>query len=62
MKRFQPCLKCGGEMILGIAIQNTLVGVPDFVGDPQVCTVHPGGTGKLVECLKCELCGWSVTV
>lgn len=42
------------------AIQETYVGTPDFVGG-EVCTISPGGPGKLVDCLKCEKCGWSVT-
>ncbi len=54
------CKKCGGKMKKGTAIQETFVGIPDFP-DGEVCTVSPGGTGKLVSCMKCEECGWSTT-
>jgi len=49
-------------MVPGKAIENTYVGLPDFIGDTHICTVSPGGPGKLVDCLKCPSCGWSVTV
>ena len=45
----------------GSAIQETLTGIPDFPGDKHVVTVSPGGPGKMIDCMKCELCGWSVT-
>lgn len=53
------CKKCGGEMGPGEAMQNTLRGVPDFA-DGQAVTMSYGGPGKLVDCLKCKECGWSV--
>jgi hypothetical protein len=55
------CRKCGGNMIAGKAIQQTLTGTPDFPGDDHAVTLSPGGSGKLIDCLKCEKCGWSVT-
>ena len=54
------CRKCGGKMKKGKATGQTMVGTPDFVGG-EVCTVSPGGTGKLIDCMKCVDCGWSVT-
>jgi hypothetical protein len=48
-------------MLPGTAIQETLAGVPDFIGSNDVVTLSPGGNGKLVECLKCPQCGRSVT-
>ena len=55
------CRKCGGEMREGIAIIQTYTfGEPDFFGDTRGITASPGGPGKIVECLKCESCGWSV--
>lgn len=57
----QRCRKCGGNMIYGKAIQQTLTGSPDFPGDTRGITMSPGGSGKLIDCLKCEKCGWSVT-
>lgn len=44
----------------GVAIQNTLTGMPDFPGDRHAVTVSPGGPGKLIDCMKCIACGWSV--
>lgn len=57
----KPCRKCGGEMRPGKAIQQTFTGTPDFIGGPVV-TMSPGGPGKLIDCDKCAVCGWSVTV
>ncbi|MGZ8158355.1 MAG: hypothetical protein ACXWT4_06055 [Methylobacter sp.] len=56
------CKRCQGEMKPGKAIKNTLTGIPDFIGDDHVCTVSPGGPGKLIDCLKCPECGYSVTL
>lgn len=53
------CKKCGGEMKQGQAIAQTVTGSPDFAGGEYI-TMSPGGTGKLIECMKCEKCGWSV--
>lgn len=55
------CRKCGGVMEPGKAIEQTYTGLPDFPGDRYAVTVSPGGPGKLVDCLKCSACGWSVT-
>lgn len=55
------CKKCGGEMTKGKAMEMTVVGVPDFPGC-DVVTMSFGGPGKLVDCMKCKDCGWSVTV
>lgn len=54
------CVKCGDEMGPGEALEQTTTGSPDFAGG-EVVTVSPGGPGKLVSCLKCSACGWSVT-
>jgi len=55
------CRKCGGEMKPGKAIEQTYTGTPDFVGDAHPVTVSPGGKGRLIDCKKCERCGWSTT-
>lgn len=55
-----PCRKCGGSMHEGLAIEQTFSGVADFPGK-EVVTLSPGGPGRLIKCLKCEQCGWSVT-
>lgn len=44
----------------GIAIENTYAGEPDFIGDDRAITMHPGGMGKVIRCLKCPDCGFSV--
>jgi hypothetical protein len=66
-----PCFKCGGEMHPGIALAPTIrVGCADFPGTSPVDekgrpargqTFDFGGPGKVVDCLKCQLCGWSYT-
>ena len=56
----ETCKQCGGKMLPGKAIRETLAGMADFPGG-EVVTVSPGGAGKLVDCLKCTQCGWSVT-
>lgn len=55
------CRKCGGEMKKGKAIKQTFTGRPDFIGG-DICTISPGGIGKIMSCLKCVDCGWSVTI
>lgn len=55
------CSKCGGNMDKGKAIEQTYIGIPDFIGSDDVVTVSPGGSGKLIDCLKCSECGRSIT-
>lgn len=55
------CLRCDGTLAEGVAIQETLTGVPDFPGG-AVATVSPGGPGRLVPCMKCVKCGYSLSV
>ena len=55
-----PKLFCGGQMVRGVAIEQTSTGSPDFAGG-EVITVSPGGPGKLISCVKCVKCGFSVT-
>jgi hypothetical protein len=55
------CPVCAGEMRSGQVLQSTWVGSADFAGDPHPVTVSPGGPGKMVPCMKCTLCGHSVT-
>ena len=58
----QLCRHCGGRMLPGIATDQTYVGgTPDFPGDDNASTFSAGGPGKVIECMKCENCGWSVT-
>jgi hypothetical protein len=67
------CRHCNVEMRRGIAIQNTFVtGIPDFGGAPRGTpiekvskdelrgqTIHIGGRGTMILCLKCPECGYS---
>ena len=53
------CKICNGEMKPGKAIEQTYTGIPDFIGG-DVVTISPGGPGRLIDCLKCVKCGWSV--
>lgn len=53
------CRKCAGQMRDGKAISQTFTGTPDF-SNGEVVTLSPGGSGKMVDCMKCEDCGWSV--
>lgn len=54
------CRKCGGKMKPGQALGQTCIGFPDFIGG-EVITLSPGGPGYLIDCLKCEKCGYSIT-
>lgn len=53
-----PCKKCGGVMRRGVALEQTFTGTPDFAGG-EVVAMSLGGSGRLVACLKCSLCGFS---
>lgn len=54
------CRKCGGAMKPSQAFVNVPTkGEPDFPGAEAV-TMSYGKDAKLVDCLKCEDCEWSV--
>lgn len=56
------CPKCGTRMAPGKALVQTFTpGTPDFPGDEMASTFSAGGTGRMIDCHKCEGCGWSVT-
>lgn len=58
---YSTCNKCGGDMIKSKAIEQTYTsGLPDFIGDEVGITMSPSGSGKLIDCMKCKECGWSV--
>ena len=48
-------------MLPGKALADIMTGTPDFPGDDRVCTVSPSGRAELVDCLKCNTCGFSVS-
>lgn len=62
MNRSKVCRKCHVHLVSGVAIQQTLTGIPDFTGSKEVVTVSRGGPGKLIQCWKCPKCGWSRTL
>lgn len=46
----------------GQAIAETYRGGSlDFPSDEHPTTMHAGGPGRLIDCLKCPCCGHSVT-
>ena len=53
------CTRCGSELIPGKAIDNTLTGSGDFHDKDEAVTLSVGGTGNLIDCLKCsdDMCG-----
>ena len=54
------CPRCGGAMKPGKAIEQAwTAGTPDFI-DSECVTMSPGGPGRLVDCMKCGECGYSV--
>jgi hypothetical protein len=53
-KSERSCRKCGGPMKPGKAMGQTL-----DCGDEGTCS--PAGPGVVIDCMKCERCGWSVT-
>lgn len=58
---FPRCTRpnCTGTMKPSKAVGQTVVGgVPDL---GEVATFSPGGPGVLIDCLKCDQCGHSVT-
>lgn len=54
------CKKCGYQMTKGIALKQSATGIPDFPGSGEVVTLSPGGPCKLIDCIKCKECGWSI--
>ncbi|WP_448510089.1 hypothetical protein [Immundisolibacter sp.] len=56
------CKRCCGIMRPGITMGQTwIAGIPDFPGQDACITMSPGGPGRVVDCMKCEACGWSLT-
>lgn len=55
------CTRCGGAMKPGKAMGQTAVARRSSRGPNDVRTFYAGGSGRLIDCMKCERCGWSVT-
>lgn len=63
------CLCCWFRRAVVVKMQPGLVlgqtvtaGAPDFPGDDTASTYSIGGPGKLMTCMKCPECGWSVSL
>ncbi len=54
-----PKRDCTGTMKKGIAMGQTVTGMGDFRQSDAICTVSPGGFGKIIPALKCDKCGHS---
>jgi len=54
------CPSCLVPMSDGIATEQTYGGTPEWPG-ADVVTMSTGGPGKLIDCLKCPICGFSTT-
>lgn len=54
------CPECGGVMKIGIALEDKLSGMPDFIGSKEIVTLSSTGEVKLIEVLKCKKCGFSI--
>jgi len=61
MTKKMNCKKCGGLMKRGVALENIMSGIPDFHDQRLAVTLSPTGRARLVGCLKCETCGYSVS-
>lgn len=48
-------------MLPGRAIAQTAVARREVRGENDCRTFYAGGTGRLIDCLKCIKCGGSVT-
>lgn len=56
------CIKCGGELKPSQAFIDTLIISDDFGNDKGLLgtTRSQIGPAKLVNCLKCNKCGYSI--
>ena len=54
------CPKCKIELKRGKSIQQTYYGSPAFSGCERV--TMPRGRGEMGDCLKCEKCGYSISL
>lgn len=57
------CKYCGHRMWPGIAMSQTWsAGIPDFPGQDVCITMSPAGPGRVIDCMKCPQCGYSVSI
>lgn len=60
-KELKLCKKCKIPLKIGIAMQSTIVCDRDNFEVLNIATCWEGGPGKIIKCLKCEQCGYSIT-
>lgn len=60
LKNAGICPNCHSSMQPGVALEQTYGGTPEWPG-ADVVTMSTGGPGKLIDCLKCPICGFSTT-
>jgi len=56
----KTCRKCGGAMKPGQAFRN--IATCGSLDMGEAVTFSEGTEAELIDCMKCEKCGWSVTV
>lgn len=54
----ETCKRCKVELVPGKAIEQTCGGISDF---QEIVTISNGGPGRLIDCLKCPICGYSIS-
>ena len=54
--------KCDGMMRKGIAMGQTYTRSGDFRQDDAVYTVSHRGSGEVIPVMKCNKCGYSVSI
>lgn len=53
------CPKCQVALLQGVALEPIMAASGDDIGCDLV-KLYPSGNARLVPCLKCPKCGWSV--
>ena len=56
------CKKCGGKMVPGTAIVNSVISCSPWRTMTYDATSCYGGYGRIIKVAKCEKCGMSETI
>ena len=56
------CHKCGGKMVPGTAIVNSVISCSPWRSLNYDATSYYGGPGRIIKVLKCEECGRSEAI
>ena len=56
------CRKCGGKMIKGIDMMNSMTRIDDCGNSYLTATMMRVGKAKVVNAIKCSNCGRSVSL